>query len=98
MFIGNQHSLNLLDKVRSRCPSVRVMIQADGTPVEGALQYRKALESVSSNAFQERKSLAEDTAIIYFTSGTTGLPKMVVHTQVSYPLGASLHHPRILAD
>lgn len=28
-----------------------------------------------------------DTAIIYFTSGTTSRPKMVAHTHVSYPVG-----------
>ena len=30
---------------------------------------------------------AEDPSIIYFTSGTTGMPKMVQHTQISYPFG-----------
>lgn len=31
---------------------------------------------------------AEDPSIIYFTSGTIGMPKMVQHTQVSYPMGS----------
>jgi acetyl-CoA synthetase len=30
---------------------------------------------------------AEDPLFLFFTSGTTGMPKIVVHTQLSYPLG-----------
>ncbi|HEU4948942.1 MAG TPA: AMP-binding protein [Kribbella sp.] len=30
---------------------------------------------------------ADDSLLLYFTSGTTSLPKLVEHTQVSYPVG-----------
>jgi len=30
---------------------------------------------------------ADDTSLLYFTSGTTNRPKLVEHTQISYPVG-----------
>ena len=39
-----------------------------------------------ADAFEGERTFSDEPSLIYFTSGTTGPPKMVLHTQASYPL------------
>jgi acetyl-CoA synthetase len=43
--------------------------------------------STSSDFRAQGETNAEDPCLLYFTSGTTSKPKMVLHTQRSYPVG-----------
>lgn len=43
--------------------------------------------SAASLAPVSKATASDDPALLYFTSGTTSLPKIVVHSHTSYPLG-----------
>jgi acetyl-CoA synthetase len=59
---------------------------AVGEPVPGWLRYDDSTRS-DAPAAPEGATKADDPLLLYFTSGTTALPKLVEHTHVSYPLG-----------
>ena len=57
-----------------------------GEPVEGWHSYAAAFAE-SPEFTPDGPTRADDPMLLYFTSGTTAKPKLVQHTQVSYPVG-----------
>ena len=68
-----------------RCPSVEFLALAREER-DGWLNYSKGIENSNSDFIIDPTMKAKDIMLVYFTSGTTGMPKMVVHDH-SYPLG-----------
>ncbi|MGX1322072.1 acetyl-CoA synthetase [Bradyrhizobium sp. USDA 377] len=62
---------------------VRIVV---GAPSDGWLAYDEA--STASESFTpDGATNADDPMLLYFTSGTTAKPKLVRHSQRSYPVG-----------
>src|SRR6478735_2567034 len=59
---------------------------AVGGPVVGWLRYSDSFDSLEPFEPDEH-TMADEPLLLYFTSGTTALPKLVEHTHASYPIG-----------
>jgi len=65
---------------------LRILVSAD---LAGWLNFDAGVRDASTE-FEPEPTRSDEPGIIYFTSGTTGPPKMVLHTQASYGLGHRL--------
>ena len=57
-----------------------------GERVPGWLPFEHATDETAA-FLPHAETLSTDPVLLYFTSGTTARPKLVVHTQASYPAG-----------
>ncbi|KAL3482047.1 hypothetical protein BJX99DRAFT_269444 [Aspergillus californicus] len=95
VFVGDAASIAKVQTVRHRCCELRVLLQVDGdgdgdaTPKvgPGVVDLYDALRAIENNAeYPSTRQTWDAPAMLYFTSGSTGMPKMVRHNQVSYGL------------
>jgi acetyl-CoA synthetase len=78
-------------EIRARLPELLGVIVVGGGGVDGTLDF-EALVARGSRRFRVRPTLAEDPALLVYTSGTTGPPKGALHAH-RFLLG---HMPGIL--
>jgi len=76
--------LEQIEQAKGQCPGLEKIALCRGQR-EGWLDYSRGIEEADED-FIAPKLKNSDTLLMYFTSGTTGMPKMVVHDQL-YPLG-----------
>jgi len=83
---GQSSASEEADKAIKECPDVKLRIMVNGER-EGWLDYDKESERFrSSYPRDENSPCGDDLMLMYFTSGTTGYPKIAAHSY-TYALG-----------
>ena len=84
--VGDHEVLKHVQKARPDCPSVKNYISIGPEIPEGWDDYNRGVEEAPAFVRPEVANTNDDISLMYFTSGTTGEPKMVAH-DFTYPLG-----------
>ncbi len=74
-----------VDQAQPECPTFATKFLVRGGEREGWINFDEKLKAYP-DTFARRETKATDPFLIYFTSGTTGYPKMVMHDH-TYSLG-----------
>ena len=82
--ITDPENVDKVQSVRQDCPSLKHTIVVGETA--GLPSYEDLLKDASPE-LPHPQNLSSDPLVIYFTSGTTGHPKMVLNTHSTYPIG-----------
>ncbi|MBQ7041844.1 MAG: AMP-binding protein [Muribaculaceae bacterium] len=83
---GDEVVINHIEKAMPKCPSVKSLISTGPIVPEGWYDFNAEIEKATPFVRPELANTNDDVSLMYFTSGTTGEPKMVAH-DFTYPLG-----------
>jgi len=87
--IGEDGVTDYFDEAEEELENIKLVKAVVGKDREGWLNFKKEIAE-SSSEFKtpqgDEATKIHDTSLVYFSSGTTGLPKMIQH-DYTYPLG-----------
>ena len=84
--VGDDEVLTHINKAAPKCPSVRHYISIGPNVPQGWHDFNAGVEAAPAFVRPEVVNEEGDISLMYFTSGTSGEPKMVAH-DFRYPLG-----------
>ncbi|XP_048350552.1 acyl-coenzyme A synthetase ACSM4, mitochondrial-like [Sphaerodactylus townsendi] len=87
--ITNENLAPVVDSVSSSCPFLRTKLLVSEGKRGGWLNFKELLRAAPSS-HDCVKTKSDEPMTIYFTSGTTGSPKMAEHTHSSFGIGCAL--------
>jgi len=82
--VTDQSNAAKVEAVIEQCRNIKAKLIIDGT-ADGWLGYQGAMAG-ASDTFDTVDTRSDENAMCYFTSGTTGYPRMCIHTH-AYPIG-----------
>lgn len=83
---GEDVILKHIIDAKPECPSLEKIVSVGPEYPDGFLDFHKGINGSAPFIRPEQANTNDDIMLMYFTSGTTGEPKMVAH-DFTYPLG-----------
>lgn len=84
--VGDDIVIDHINRSIEKSPTLQHIVSIGPKVPEGWEDFHKGIEEAAPFVKPEHPSTNSDTSLLYFTSGTTGNPKMVIH-DFTYPLG-----------
>lgn len=83
---GEETIMSHIKEAMPDSPTIKKLVSVGPVVPEGFEDFHKGIENAGPFVRPENVNTNEDTSLMYFTSGTSGEPKMVIHDFL-YPLG-----------
>ena len=84
--VGEDYVLTQVSEAMSESPTVHTLISVGPEVPDGFHDWHKEWQNAPAFVRPNHVNTNDDTMLVYFTSGTSGEPKMVAH-DFTYPLG-----------
>lgn len=84
--VGEKTVISHVKKALPQCPTIKKVVSIGPEIPEGWDDFQQEMKKTDPTVVHKRITKNKDMSLLYFTSGTTGNPKMVAHDFL-YPLG-----------
>jgi len=84
--VGEANIMEHIEEAMPESPTVQTLVSVGPEITDGFDDFHEGIANVPPFIRPEIVNNNEDTSLMYFTSGTSGEPKMVIHNYL-YPLG-----------